>query len=128
MERTTIDQMLFASRTRIDRLGPEEVLDAQRLGALVLDTRDIDDRRKEGFIPGSIHVPLSVLPWRVDPSSPSTDARINDIHRHFVVVCNDGFSSSITAALLVDLGFTDVSDLCGGHRAWAIAGLPIEFC
>ena len=91
----------------------------------MVDTRSESDRRAEGWIGGSIHVPLSVLLWRADPESEATDERINRLAGRLVIVCNDGYSSSWVGAVLVDLGFTNVADLAGGHRAWVAAGLPV---
>jgi len=126
VERTTIHEQLASSRKRIDRLEPREALKAQADGAWILDTRDEADRRRDGVIPGSLHVPLSVLPWRVDPTAERTDERINDLNGHLVLVCNHGYSSSIAAAQLKDLGFTRVADVDGGFVSWAAAGLPVE--
>ncbi|MFV2001289.1 MAG: rhodanese-like domain-containing protein [Acidimicrobiia bacterium] len=122
----TIHQQLASSRARIDRMEPREALDAQVDGAWILDTRDEADRLRDGVIPGSLHVPLSVLPWRVDPTAERTDERINDLDGQLVLVCNHGYSSSIAAAMLKDLGFTRVADINGGFESWAAAGLPVD--
>jgi len=122
----TIHEQLANSRRRIDRMQPRDALKAQADGAWILDTRDEVDRLRDGVIPGSLHVPLSVLPWRVDPTAERTDERINDPNQHLVLVCNHGYSSSIAAAMLKDLGFTRVADITGGFVAWASEGLPVE--
>ena len=95
-------------------------------GALLIDTRCTEQRREEGVIPGSVHLPLSVLYWRLDPDSGFEDRALADPDRQLILVCAHGYSSSIAAATLRDLGFTRASDVEGGFEAWQAAGLPIE--
>jgi len=125
-ERPTVNDLLAASRARIDRFDPPTALAAARAGALLIDTRCADQRRETGIIPGSVHVPLSVLYWRLDPASGYEDPSLADPDRHVILVCADGYSSSIAAATLRDLGFARAADLDGGFSAWRAAGLPIE--
>jgi rhodanese-related sulfurtransferase len=124
--RQTVNELLEACRARIDRLGPTEARDAARDGALLIDTRCAEQRAASGVIPGSVHVPLSVLLWRLDPASGFEDPRLADLDRQIVLVCADGYSSSIAAATLRDLGFARAADLVGGFAAWQAAGLPVE--
>jgi rhodanese-related sulfurtransferase len=123
-ERHTVAAALAGFRSRIERIDAATL--AETPEAVVVDTRDANDRHAEGVIPGSIPIPLSVLLWRADPDSPSRDDRIADLDARVVVVCNDGYSSSWAAAELVSLGFARAGDLIGGHRAWVAAGLPVE--
>lgn len=95
-------------------------------GALVVDTRCSEARRATGVIPGSVHLPLSVLYWRLDPTSGHDDKALSDQTRRVIVVCADGYSSSLAAATLRDLGFDQATDLDGGFNGWAAAGLPVE--
>ena len=125
-ERQTIDDLLAAARARIDRLTPEAARDAMAAGALLVDTRSADLRREAGVIPGSVHVPLSVLFWRLDPASGYDDPALSDLTRPVVLVCAHGYSSSLAAATLRDLGFASAGDVIGGFEAWAAAGLPVE--
>jgi len=83
-------------------------------------------RRKSGIIPGSVHVPLSVLYWRLDPTSGHNDPSLSDPERRITLVCADGYSSSLAAATLRDLGFGRATDLDGGFNGWVAAGLPVE--
>jgi len=127
MRRTAITEVLAAARARLDRLSPEEARDTQRDGALLVDTRSVDERQRDGLIPGSLHIPLSVLEWRVDPDA---DPAFHNPHIHgfeqlIVLVCAHGYSSSLAAARLQDLGFVRATDLSGGFAAWRAAGLPI---
>jgi rhodanese-related sulfurtransferase len=119
------ESLLAGARERLARLDPFEALAAQRTGALIVDTRCEDDRRALGVIPGSVHAPLSVLIWRLDPSSPYRDQGMADPERQVIVVCAHGFSSSLGAAMLRDLGYARATDLIGGFQAWQEAGLPI---
>ncbi len=123
--RRTVDEVLAAARTRFSRLTPGEALRAASLGALIVDTRCEGDRTAEGVIPGSVHIPRTVLEWRADPASEAHDDRIADLRATLIVVCNDGYSSSLAAAGLVGLGFDRVHDMIGGFRAWKAAGFPV---
>jgi rhodanese-related sulfurtransferase len=124
-ERQTIDGLLAAARSRIERLAPEAAARALSDGVLLVDTRCADDRRETGTIPGSVHIPLSVLFWRLDPSSGHDDPALSDLGRPIVLICAHGYSSSLAAATLRDLGFASVADVIGGFEAWAAAGLPV---
>jgi rhodanese-related sulfurtransferase len=121
----TVDELLAAARERIERLEPLAARRAAEDGALLVDTRCADDRRAEGTIPGSVHVPLSVLPWRLDPTSGYDDPTLSDPSRHVVLICAHGYSSSFAAATLRDIGFAHVGDVIGGFEAWVAAGLPV---
>jgi rhodanese-related sulfurtransferase len=126
--RKTIDDLMREARDRLDRLGPEETLDAQRAGALVVDTRSSDERRRDGIIPGSLHLPRSVLEWRVDPDAPPEfhNPHVRGLEQQLVLVCAHGESSSLAAATLQELGFAGATDLEGGFEAWRQAGLPVH--
>jgi rhodanese-related sulfurtransferase len=115
-----IDRMLLEARSRIRRYTPEEAFAAD---VLLVDTRSTDQRQQDGVIPGSVHVPLSVLEWRADQTSEHCDPVLAD--RVLVLVCAHGYSSSLAADRLVSLG-VDAGDLDGGFEAWREAGLPIE--
>ncbi len=125
-ERQTITQLLEACRARIERLTPAAARAAVAAGALLIDTRCAEQRAASGVIPSSVHVPLSVLFWRLDPASGYEDPRLADPDRTVILVCADGYSSSIAAATLRDLGFARAADLDGGFNGWVAAGLPVE--
>jgi rhodanese-related sulfurtransferase len=125
-ERKTIGQLLEAARARLERLDPFAARNALEDGALLIDTRSEELRRETGVIPGSVHVALSVLYWRLDPSSKSRDPDLADIDRRVVLICAHGYSSSLAAATLQQLGFAQATDVEGGFEAWATAGLPLE--
>jgi len=125
-DRRTVNDLLAESRSRLERLDPHAAREAAERGAIVVDTRCAEQRRATGVIPGSIHVPLSVLYWRLDPTSGFGDRRLADPARQVILVCAHGFSSSLAAATLQDLGFAEATDIDGGFEAWQAAGLPIE--
>jgi rhodanese-related sulfurtransferase len=125
-EHQTIEELLANARARLNRLEPSAALRAQERGAILIDLRCGDDRRASGIIPGSIHVPLSVLFWRLDPTSGYHNPRLADPAKQVVVLCADGYSSSLAAATLQNLGFTRATDVIGGFNGWVAAGLPLE--
>ena len=126
MPAQTIDDLLQKARASLDRLTPDAARDEAAAGAMIIDTRCAEARHKSGIIPGSIHVPLSVLYWRLDPTSGHNDPSLSDRERRIILVCADGYSSSLAAATLRDLGFARATDLDGGFNGWVAAGLPVE--
>jgi rhodanese-related sulfurtransferase len=122
----TVDDLLAAARARIRRLDPHETAAACRRGALLIDIRPTVQRRWEGEVPGALVIERNVLEWRVDPASAHRLAQITDHDREIVVMCSEGYASSLVAATLVDLGFTGAADLDGGFQAWVKAGLPVR--
>jgi rhodanese-related sulfurtransferase len=128
MARRTIDDLLAEARSRLVRLEPEEALDAQRTGAILVDTRSHDERRREGIIPGSVHIPRSVLEWRLDPDADPAyrNPHVSGLDAWIVLVCAHGFSTSLAAATLQELGFSRATDMVGGFEAWRAGGLPVR--
>ena len=126
MRRTTAEELLAEARRGLRRLRPVEALAAQRAGALLVDVRSADERLAEGVIPGSLHLPHSVLPWRVDPASAFRNPAVGGVDASVVLVCADGWSSRLAAATVSRIGFARVADVEGGFRAWAAAGLPVR--
>lgn len=124
-DRRTVNDLLEASRARLSRVEPAGALEAQARGALIVDTRCAEQRAATGIIPGSVHVPLSVLYWRLDPASGHDDPTLSRRAGDVILLCAHGFSSSIAAATLQDLGVDGATDIVGGFEAWAAAGLPI---
>jgi rhodanese-related sulfurtransferase len=125
MTRKTIEELLAEARAALERLTPVEAHDEVTRGALLIDTRCGDDRRREGVIPESIHIPLSVLEWRVDPASGHRSPAVADGSGRLILICNEGYSSSLAAARLQALGYHDATDVIGGFEAWRAAGLPV---
>jgi rhodanese-related sulfurtransferase len=124
--RRTIDQILADARARLDRLGPADAARAQREGSVLVDIRPVAQRVASGQIPNALVVERNVLEWRFDPAS---DARLPTADRYdlpVIVYCEEGYTSSLAAAALQDLGLFRATDLVGGISAWRAAGLPIE--
>ena len=118
--------LLAAARARIERHEPDAAwAEASTRDALIVDIRSDDDRRATGIVPGSLHVPRTVLEWRVDPSSAWHNPRVGGRDRRLLLLCAHGYSSSLAAATLVDLGFDRAGDVIGGFEAWSRRGLPI---
>ncbi|MEA2478507.1 MAG: hypothetical protein QOJ07_429 [Thermoleophilaceae bacterium] len=125
--RPNIHHLLAAARARIERAEPAAALAALREGALIVDIRSERQRERDGVIPGALFHPRNVLEWRADPSSGHDDPELSaDLDRQVIVVCVEGYQSSLAAATLQDLGFTRATDLVGGFEAWRDAGLPVE--
>jgi len=122
----TIDDALKAARSRYPRVTPQEAAAEQAAGALLLDTRTSEQRTRDGEIPGALVIDRTVFEWRLDPTSPSRVPEATGHEVRLIVICNQGFSSSLAAASLLDLGLTNVTDVIGGFEAWKAAGLPFE--
>jgi rhodanese-related sulfurtransferase len=127
--RTTIHELLDAARSRLRRLDPRAARDAVAGGAVLIDIRSERQRERDGIIPGAHFLPRNVLEWRLDPASGHSDPALgDDLDRHVILVCNEGYQSSLAAATLQDLGFRHATDLVGGFQAWRAAGQPVEPC
>jgi rhodanese-related sulfurtransferase len=124
-EPRTVAELLEAARAGLDRLEPGAAHRALMDGALLIDTRCGETLAASGTIPGAVHVPLSVLFWRLDPTSGHADPRLTDTERQVVLLCAHGYSSSLAAATLRQLGFRRATDVIGGFEAWAAQGLPV---
>jgi rhodanese-related sulfurtransferase len=126
-ERFTVHDLVFQARSTIRRIQPAELAARMRSERppVVIDTRTHTDRFRFGVIDGALHIPRTVLEWHLDPANGYRHPLVRSFDQPLVVVCNGGYSSSLAAANLVTLGFTDVVDLIGGHFAWVHAGLPV---
>jgi rhodanese-related sulfurtransferase len=121
----TLEALLANARARIERFSPAEAFAAQQTGALIVDTRASEDRERDGIVPGSLHIPRTVLEWRTAPDSRWRNPHIGGPEREVIVLCDHGYSSILTAATLVELGFAGAGDVIGGFEAWRNAGLPV---
>jgi rhodanese-related sulfurtransferase len=121
----TVEQLLDEARARLRRLSPAETADMLAAGALVVDTRPAAQREREGEMPGALVIERNVLEWRLDPASPDRIPEVTGHDQVVVVVCSEGYSSSLAAAALQDLGYRNATDLAGGFQAWKAAGLPV---
>jgi rhodanese-related sulfurtransferase len=123
--RQTIHDLLARTRARYRRLTPAEAFAAMRAGALLIDTRTDTQRRRDGEIPGALVIDRTVLEWRVDPASGSTHPAIGGLDAPLILLCAQGYSSSLAVGTLLDLGASRVTDVVGGFEAWRGAGLPV---
>lgn len=124
LRRRTIDDVLADARAGLQRLSPQEAWDALDRGALLVDIRPAAQRAAEGEVPQAVVIERNVLEWRLDPAS---DHRIPAATGHdvqVVVLCSEGYTSSLAAAALQDLGLDRATDVVGGYHAWSAAGLP----
>ncbi len=120
----TIDELLADARARIGRVTPDEAATRVARGAVLVDIRPAAQRAREGEVPGSLVVERNVLEWRFDPAS---DARLPEATGYdveVVVLCSEGYTSSLAADALRSLGLSRTTDVVGGFSAWVAAGLP----
>jgi rhodanese-related sulfurtransferase len=123
---TTVEEMLEQARERLRRVEPREVSDELGRGAVLIDIRADSQRAADGEVPGAVFIPRNVLEWRCDPASPHRDPQVSDPSHRLIVMCNEGYQSSLAAAALQELGHADATDLAGGFQAWRDAGLPVK--
>lgn len=123
----SIDEILEAARQRLDRLDPKQALCAQRDGAVLVDIRPTSQRVRTGIIPDALVVERNVLEWRFDPTSDTRLPIANRYDLQVILYCEEGWTSSLAAAALQDLGLYRATDLAGGISAWRTAGLPTVF-
>jgi rhodanese-related sulfurtransferase len=121
-----IDRLLDEERQLLRRLQPAEALAAAATGGLIIDTRSHEQRLAGGVVPGAMRIHRNVLEWRVDPSSAYRDPRVAACDGPLIVMCQQGYSSSLAAATLQRLGVSQATDMVGGFEAWVAAGLPTE--
>ena len=120
----TIDELLAEARTRLDRVTPEEAAAAAREDdALILDIRADSQIAEDGSVPEARRVPRNVLEWRLDPACEHRDPDLASYERRVILMCNEGYQSSLAAATLKDLGIENATDMIGGFQAWRDAGL-----
>jgi rhodanese-related sulfurtransferase len=120
----SIDQILAGARDRLDRLTPAAAFAAFSHGAVLVDIRPTGQRAREGAIPGALIVERNVLEWRFDPASDARLPWVQGYDHQVIVFCSEGYTSSLAAAALQDLGLARATDLAGGFLAWAAEGLP----
>ena len=119
----SVDELLAAAREGVERLDPLAARDRVAAGALIVDIRPAWQRRVDGEIPGSVIVERNHLEWRLHPASGASLARATD-GQEWIVVCTEGYTSSLAASALVSLGLP-AGDIVGGIHAWRAAGLPV---
>jgi rhodanese-related sulfurtransferase len=114
----SINEILAAARARLDRVEPEALENERVAGAVIVDIRPVEQRTRDGVLPGAIIIDRNILEWRLDPACEHHIADVADYEKRIVIVCNEGYSSSLAAALLHDVGLHRATDLIGGYQAW----------
>ena len=120
-----IDEILAGARARLRRVDPRETAEAMRRGAILIDIRPAAQRAEFGEIPGAVVIERNVLEWRLDPRSEARLPFADSYDLDVIVTCQQGYTSSLAAAALLDLGLSRATDLAGGFAAWRAAGLPV---
>ena len=121
----TLARLVEQAAARIERLDPGAALEAVQGGALLIDIRSDTARGRDGVVPGSVHIPRTVLEWRLAPDSAWRNPHVGGADTRILLLCDHGCSSVLAAASLVDLGFGRAGDVIGGFEAWCEAGLPV---
>jgi len=122
---SAVDHMLARARSGLDRLTAEGAARAVEEGALLVDVRTGEQRAADGGVPGALPIGLNVLEWRLDPGAATVVPQLQGAEQPVILMCNEGFSSSLAAARLQELGLVNATDVIGGFRAWRDAGLPV---
>jgi rhodanese-related sulfurtransferase len=122
---SAIARHLARARAGLDRINAEQAFEEQRGGALLVDTRTFEQRRVQGDVPGAVCIDRTVFEWRLDPSGPWRIPQVAGPDARIIVMCRQGFSSSLAAASLQALGLRRATDIVGGFEAWRAAGLPV---
>lgn len=115
---SAIDELLAHARRNLDRVPVEDLADEVARGAILIDIRPLEQRTRDGDLPGAIVVDRNVLEWRLDPTSPDRLPIATGPDVRLVIVCDEGYSSSLAAATLQELGVRSATDLVGGFQAW----------
>jgi rhodanese-related sulfurtransferase len=123
---TTVEELLAAARTRLQRVTAEQAHVAMAEGALLVDIRSDSQRACDGLITGARVVARNVLEWRLDPACPHRDPELARPDARVMLLCNEGYQSSLAAATLQLFGLEAATDVIGGFQAWLAAGLPVE--
>jgi rhodanese-related sulfurtransferase len=121
----SIAELLADARATLRRVSPVDAASAAARGALLVDIRPFELRTRDGNIPGALVIDRNVLEWRLDPASPDRTPEITSYDQVIVVLCDEGYASSLAAATLQQLGLRNATDLVGGFQAWRAAGLPV---
>jgi rhodanese-related sulfurtransferase len=123
--RRSIGELLAAARARLSRVTPADAAAAVAEGALLVDIRPTEQRARDGVIPGALIIDRNVLEWRLDPASPDRITEAGTYDRHIMIICDQGYASSLAAATLQELGLDHATDVIGGFQAWRDEGRPV---
>jgi rhodanese-related sulfurtransferase len=118
---SAVSSFLEECRRDLVRVDPADLASVAAAGALVVDIRPVEQRERDGELPGAVVIDRNVLEWRLDPTSPHRITGMDDPDRTIVIVCNEGYASSLAAHTLQRLGLRNATDLTGGYQAWLAA-------
>jgi rhodanese-related sulfurtransferase len=124
--RRTVDDLLATARASLPRLTPADAALRAQNGALLVDLRTFEQRHADGAVPGAVVISLNHLEWRLDPASATRVPQATGLDVEVVLLCDEGYCSSLAAARLHELGLHRATDVIGGFQAWRAAGLPVE--
>jgi rhodanese-related sulfurtransferase len=127
-DRRSLERLVDAAAQRITRFSAREAFAASTAGGVIVDIRSQDARDHHGVIPGSLHIPRTVLEWRIALDSPWRNLHLGGLDQELILICDHGYSSILAASNLVQLGFHRAADVIGGFEAWQGAGLPVARC
>jgi rhodanese-related sulfurtransferase len=126
MARVTVDDLLAEARRRLTRAEPATAFEALQDGATLIDIRAESQIAQDGAIPDALIISRNTLEWRLDPDCKHRHPDAPGLGEHVIVMCNEGYQSSLAAATLQELGFARATDMAGGFQAWRSAGLPVD--
>lgn len=127
-ERHSLERLINQACERITRLSAPEAFAASAGDGVIIDIRSQDARERDGVIRGSLHIPRTVLEWRVAVESPWRNPHLGGLDQRLILLCDHGYSSILAAATLVELGFHRAADIVGGFEGWQGQGLPVAPC
>lgn len=122
----TAEELLAHARSHLDRVSPEQAAVLVRDGAVIMDIRERHRRERDGRVAGAVEIDRNVVEWRCDPAGQWRDERVSDPEVPLIVMCDEGYQSSLVAATLQRLGLGRATDMEGGFVGWVAEGLPVE--
>jgi rhodanese-related sulfurtransferase len=124
--RVTVDELLADARSSVRRLTPRETKAERARGLTLVDIRSDAQRDADGLIPSAVYVPRNALEWRLDPACAHRDPDLGRTDARVALICDEGYQSSLAAAVVARFGLAEVTEVMGGFQAWRAAGLPVE--
>lgn len=121
-----VDELLARARRRLRRVSAQDAAAEQAAGALLVDIRPADERARNGYIPGAVVIDRNVLEWRLDPASQWRSPVVRDHDQRVILICGQGYQSSLAAANLQEMGLINATDVIDGFEGWVAAKLPVE--
>jgi rhodanese-related sulfurtransferase len=125
-DRVTVDELLADARSSVRRLTPQETKAEMARGLTLVDIRSDAQRDADGLIPSAVYVPRNALEWRLDPACAHRDPDLGRTDARVALICDEGYQSSLAAAVVARFGLAEVTEVMGGFQAWRAAGLPVE--